>query len=66
MQCLTFVLHFLCKTEEDMMIQIEKEKERLTKRKSKDEKTASQSGEKRSKTSPKKDTDCAGSKPSNA
>ena len=48
------------------MIQIEKEKERLAKRKRKDEKTASQSGEKRSKTSPAKDADCAGSKPSDA
>ena len=48
------------------MIQIEKEKERLAKRKCKDEKNASQSGEKRSKTSPVKDADCAGSKPLNA
>ena len=49
-----------------MALQIEKAKERMAKRKHEGKNSASQSGEKRSKTSAAKDADCAGSKPSNA
>ena len=57
---------FLCNTKEKMKTEIEQEKERLEKKKRKGEKAESQSGAKRSKTSPSMDAGCTGSKPSNA
>ena len=49
-----------------MALRIEKAKERLAKRKRDSENSASESGEKRSKTCATKDADCTGPKPLDA